>query len=128
MTYMSLINLSQTLQEFLEQYALSALGHDNDAYLRAILVGPPIEALELVFNQLTTNGTSDWQISCNGSLTDISVLLVRGISKGQSIPSPSAVQSYGSCECNWDYTVTIRNTRQRVIILVGQLANSLPRN
>lgn len=118
MTYMSLINLSQTLEEFLEQYALSTLEHGNDAYLRAIVVGPPIEALELVFNRLTANGTSDWQISCNGSLVDITVLLVRGHSKGQSLVAPSPEQSYASCECSWDYTVTIRNARQRVIILV----------
>src|ERR1700736_318205 len=96
--------LASTLDDFLLESVQDALARDLNASIRMVLIGPPLAALEELFNRLTANGKADWSSAAGGSTVSIPVLLVSYLSS--ILPPPGVV----SGRCRWDYAVTVRNS------------------
>ena len=107
-----MVALAQSLAYYVEEQFRSALARAPLDPFRPVLVGPPDETLREVFAILTASGQHEWQLSAGGTTYEVIVLLVDG----------NAVQSTNilSCGCNWDYAVTIRNSRPLVLILAAR--------
>ncbi|WP_441253485.1 Holliday junction DNA helicase RuvB C-terminal domain-containing protein [Bradyrhizobium sp. 613_E4_N2_2] len=103
-----MLALAKTLVEYIELHFAAALERDPSGPARPVLVGPPAEALRGVFNLLTANGRGDWNLPAH----EVVVLLV---DEGAP-PAGSGL----SRSCNWDYAVTIRNSRPLVLILAAR--------
>lgn len=103
-------NVVLTLASYLTEYFIKGLKGDavSERYLRPILVGPPHNVLNSLFETLTNRGTTDWTVTAQVTVT---VLLV------QEIPESSTTSVF-SQRCNWDYAVTVRNSRQLVVMIV----------
>lgn len=108
-----MLALASALDEFLLESVRDTLARDPDASIRMVVTGPPLSALDALFNRLTASGTSEWACSIPSGTVAIPVLLVtyRG-----SIPSVAGVVSG---RCRWDYAVTVRNSSERLVILVA---------
>jgi MoxR-like ATPase len=105
--------LAATLDAFLLENVRDSLARDQNASIRMVLIGPPLETLEELFNRLTASGTADWTPSTGGGAVSIPVLLV----SYRADPSlPSAVVSG---KCRWDYAVAVRNSSDRLLILAA---------
>ncbi len=107
-----MVALAQSLRNYVEQqflYALTRAPHDP---FRPVLVGPPDETLRELFAMLTGSGQHEWQLVAGGSSREVVVLLV----DGNAPLGPNVL----SCGCNWDYAVTIRNSRPLVLILAAR--------
>jgi DNA phosphorothioation-dependent restriction protein DptH len=113
---MSYTYLAQALSTLLEKHITTVLDRNADASVRPVLVGPPAEALETLFNLLTTNGTSDWRIATINQ--DIVVLYVQGPFFAGRASAASASTLSLSKRCQWDYAVTARNNSRIVVMLV----------
>ncbi|MFB3903185.1 MAG: AAA family ATPase [Acidobacteriota bacterium] len=85
----------------------------QNSSIRLVLVGPPFEALQELFDQLTFGGTTDWTCPVGGNNYLIPVLQVN---YRTSTPPRSGVVSVS---CRWDYAVTVRNSYERLVILVA---------
>jgi len=105
--------LASTLDDFLLESVRAALARDQNASIRMVLIGPPLPGLEALFNRLTADGTADWSCVAGGSTVSIPVLLVSY--RGSTSPPPGVV----SGGCRWDYAVTVRNSSDRLLILVA---------
>lgn len=109
-----MISLAQSLKEFLEHHFVEARKHDSGAFVRPILVGPPEGTLESLFQLLTAGWTSDWSIPLDQQQLGVTVLLVTASGAGTSgTPTTQAL----SGRCQWDYAVTVRNSRPLVLML-----------
>jgi DNA phosphorothioation-dependent restriction protein DptH len=106
--------LAQYLEQYVIQHFTAALTRDADATVRPILVGPPDTALDELFALLTTDGQREWQLNIAGQIYDIVVLLVGT----DLVMTPATL----SCVCQWDYAVTIRNSRALVLNLASSSA------
>jgi DNA phosphorothioation-dependent restriction protein DptH len=107
-----MIALAQSLKDYVEGQFQSAVSRAPEDPFRPVLVGPPDQALHEVFAILTASGQHEWQVNVDGSNHDVIVLLVDG-----KVPPVPNVLSGG---CNWDYAVTMRNSRPRVLILAAR--------
>jgi DNA phosphorothioation-dependent restriction protein DptH len=105
--------LASALDDFLVENAQAALAHDQNASIRMVLTGPPLPALEELFNRLTANGATEWSWATAGGTITVPVLLV---SYSRSISPPPGILSGW---CHWDYAVTVRNSSDRLLILVS---------
>ncbi len=112
---MNYLYLARVLSKLLETHITNAIGRSPDAYVRPVLVGPPSEALESLFNLLTSNGTNDWRIA--GINQEVVVLYVQG-SQFTVSSSATFASTTLSKVCQWDYAVTARNNGRIVIMLV----------
>lgn len=108
----SMVALAQSLRNYVEQQFMSALARSPHGSFRPVLVGPPDETLCELFAMFTAAGQHEWQIIAGGSDYEVIVLLVGGNAPG--------VLNVLSCGCNWDYAVTIRNSRPLVLILAAR--------
>ena len=95
------------LREILLRYIPSYESTTDEGYVRLVLAGPPTRMLKDLFTLLTRDNQSPWQPSPQVSLP---VFLVSRF--------PKHIGSGSSCECNWDYALTIRNTLPNFILLV----------
>lgn len=109
--------LTAVIKAFLESHFVKALRRDPNAYVRPVFLGPPLETIESLYHSLTSGGTDDWYLSTPSGQLSIAVLLVRDSLVTGRIPAPIA-HGILSRDCTWDYAVTVRNSRQRVIMLV----------
>jgi DNA phosphorothioation-dependent restriction protein DptH len=114
-----MISLAQSLKAFLEHHFLEARKHDSEAFVRPILVGPPETTLEALFQLLTSGGTSDWNIPMTEQQLGVTVLLVNA-SDGGASGTPTMPSLSGRCQ--WDYAVTVRNSRPLVLMLSSPAA------
>lgn len=104
--------LARAFYNFLLDRVRDALARNQDASIRILLEGPPVDALEELFVLLSSNGSSDWSIDLQGITITIPVLLV---SDSGNLLQSGVISS----RCRWDYCVTVRNTTNRYIILVA---------
>ena len=104
--------LAQVLKSYVERHFQTALARDPDGPVRPVLVGPPDEALRETFSILTGGGNVEWQLPVGSIPREIVVLLV-----GDKAPPVGPGLSRG---CQWDYAVTIRNSRPLVLILAAR--------
>jgi MoxR-like ATPase len=104
-----MVALAQSLRNYVEQQFRSALARASDNPFRPVLVGPPDSALRELFALLTSGGQSNWQVASGGTIYEVIVLHVGG-----DIAPANATLSGG---CQWDYAVTMRNSRPLVLIL-----------
>ena len=93
-----MLALASTLDDFLLENVRDALARDQNASIRMILIGPPVSALEALFNRLTANGTADWACAAGGSSVSIPVLLV----------SYSRQRAVGSGRGEWQVPLGLR--------------------
>jgi Holliday junction resolvasome RuvABC ATP-dependent DNA helicase subunit len=107
-----MVALAHSLGNYVEEQFRSALARAPLDPFRPVLVGPPDETLREVFAMLTASGQHEWQLVDGGATHEVIVLLVDG-----NAPKAANVLS---CGCNWDYAVTIRNSRQLVLILAAR--------
>lgn len=108
--------LAESLKSLLEKPINEAVNRNPDARVRRVLIGPPPEALEALYNLLTSNGTSDWHI--NGMKQDIVVLYIQRTFAVNSPSVPAVPSQIFSKKCNWNYAVTARNNFDIIIMLV----------
>lgn len=115
-----MLDLATALDAFLLKHVQSILTRDQAASVRLALLGPPLEALDDLFNRLTANGTADWTPVVGVS---IPVLLVSYSAVSSPPPSPPIM----SGRCRWDFAVTVRNSSDRLLILVApEAADRIP--
>lgn len=107
-----MVALAQSLRNYVEQQFRSALARAPHDPFRPVLVGPPDEPLRELFAMLTAAGQGEWQFVAGGANHEVIVLLVDG--------KAPQVANVLSCGCNWDYAVTIRNSRPLVLILAAR--------
>ena len=107
-----MVALAQSLRDYVEQQFRSALARAPHDPFRPVLVGPPDETLRELFAMLTAAGQREWDFVAGGASHEVIVLLVDG-------NAPTVVNVL-SCGCNWDYAVTIRNSRPLVLILAAR--------
>ena len=100
-------SVAECLREILKRYIPSLDSTTDEGYVRLVLAGPPTGMLRDLFTLLTRDNQSPWRPSPSISLP---VFLVSRF--------PSQNGSGPSCECNWDYALTIRNTLPNFILLV----------
>ncbi|MCY3714723.1 MAG: AAA family ATPase [Gemmatimonadetes bacterium] len=100
-------SVAECLREILQRYIPNSGAKASDGAIRLVLAGPPTRMLRELFTLLTHDNQSPWQPSPQFSLP---VFLV----------SQNPVQSDlgPSCECNWDYALTVRNSYTSFILLV----------
>src|SRR5579859_2008603 len=112
-------NVAQALSAFLEKYFADIIRWSPNAHIRPVLIGPPPDAQRELFDLLTENGTRDWHISSVAQ--DVAVLHVSGVPRegATTFLSPSSPVSK---VCQWDYAVTVRNSRPLVVMLVDPVA------
>lgn len=101
--------LAECLKTYASQHFGSAAARDPSGPVRPVMVGPPDAAMREFFSLLTGAGQHDWQIVPGVPADDVVVLLV-----GTGAAAAPAVMSQACC---WDYAVSIRNSRPRVLIL-----------
>src|SRR5207237_7549 len=89
---------------------------DAAAFVRPILVGPPREALDSLFDLLTGGGSSDWLVQFQQGRQSIPVLLVTG---EDSVVAVHGNGSMLSRRCHCDYAVTVRNSCPLVLMLAS---------
>lgn len=104
--------LAGCLKNYVEQHFRSALAREPDGSVRPVVVGPPDAALTELFALLTSGGQGEWQFPFQGGTREIVVLLV----DSTAVPSATGL----SRGCNWDYAVTVRNSRPLVLILAAR--------
>lgn len=107
-----MLALAQSLGNYVEQQFRSSLTRAPLDPFRPVLVGPPDETLREIFTMLTGAGQHDWRLAAGGANHEVIVLLVDG--------NAPRVANVFSCGCNWDYAVTIRNSRPLVLILAAR--------
>ncbi len=103
--------LALALNDFLEGYITAAVRRNPGTSIRPVLVGPPAEVLQTLFDTLTASNKNDWHIP--GIDRDVAVLYVQSSPSEVtfSIPPLSTI-------CQWDYAVTARNNSQLIVMLV----------
>ena len=107
-----MVALAQSLRSYVEQQFKSALMRAADNPFRPVLVGPPDSALRELFALLTSGGQTNWQVSSGGKNHEVIVLHVGGHT------TPASATLSGGCQ--WDYAVTMRNSRPLVLILAAR--------
>ncbi len=107
-----MVALAQSLGKYVEEQFGSALVRAPQDPFRPVLVGPPDETLKEIFKMFTASSQHNWQLVVGGATHEVIVLLVNGNAQGTT--------SVLSCGCNWDYAVTIRNSRPLVLILAAR--------
>src|SRR6266568_3653746 len=113
---MNYLYLAEALSALLEKHITTVLERNADASVRPVLVGPPAEVLETLFNLLTAKGTRDWQIA--RASRDVVVLYVQGLLQtGYSTVTPASMLPLSKI-CQWDYAVTARNNSRIVVMLI----------
>jgi Holliday junction resolvasome RuvABC ATP-dependent DNA helicase subunit len=112
-------SLAQGLKTLLEQHFLEARKHDSEAVVRPILVGPPAETLDALFELLSSGGIADWQIAGSSQQLNVTVLLISSALVGSST---TANGNSLTGRCQWDYAVTVRNSRSLVLMLASPAA------
>src|SRR6266705_1368601 len=113
---MNYLYLAEALSALLEKHITTVLERNADASVRPVLVGPPAEVLETLFNLLTAKGTRDWQIA--RASRDVVVLYVQGLLQtGYSTVTPASMLPLSKI-CQWDYAVTARNNSPIVVKLI----------
>lgn len=110
---------AQILKTYIENHIREVLAFDPNAHLRPILLGPPIDVLERLFNTLTAGGSQDWYIDGLGD-DAVVVLLVRD-QLPDELPDLQEVNTRHSQQCYWYYAVSARNSFPRVLMLVDPL-------
>ncbi len=113
-----MIALAKGLKAFLERHFIEAVAQGSEV-VRPILVGPPESALESLFNLLSSAGTGDWHLAAGLQQLDITVLLLSGASTAVG-DMPGG--QFLSRRCQWDYAVTVRNSRPFVLMLASSAA------
>src|SRR3954471_18035111 len=101
--------LADCLRTYAERHFRELLQRDPDGAVRPVVVGPPDEALRETFALLTGSGQHDWPLTVGKRTLDVVVLLV-----DDNSPPAGTGLSRG---CHWDYAVSVRNSRSRVLIL-----------
>jgi DNA phosphorothioation-dependent restriction protein DptH len=107
-----MVALAQSLGKYVEEQFRSAWVRAPLDPFRPVLVGPPDETLKEIFATLTASGQHEWQLVVGSATQEVIVLLVDG--------NAPATANVLSCGCNWDYAVTIRNSRPLVLILAAR--------
>lgn len=102
--------LVEALRGFLLNEVSAKLRFDSSVRVQPVLVGPPKDVLEALFNVLTLEGSQDQHDSLTGQR--IPILLVGADHEGQ------LAQRTLSARCTWDYAVSIRNSVQAALTLV----------
>lgn len=110
------MKIVQSLAAFLETHFLQAKQRNSNAVVRPILIGPPGDILQALFDNLTNQGTSEWLLSSDNR---VAVLLILGSKDGRDITFPVGQISR---ECHWDYAVNVRNSYPLVLMLVDPSA------
>lgn len=105
-----MLQIAAALDAFLLQHVQNVLTRDPSAGVRLGLLGPPNEALAALLDRLTTNETTAWTPTAGAP---IPVLLVTYAG------NPSAPSLTMSGRCRWDFAVTVRNSSNRVLILIA---------
>ena len=100
-------SVSECLLEILKRYIPSPDAATEEGYVRIVLAGPPTKMLRELFTLLTQDNHSSWQPN---PLISLPVFLV------SRAPAQSGIGP--SCECNWDYALTVRNSFPNFILLV----------
>ena len=100
-------SVAECLREILLKYITRSDSATEEGYVRLVLAGPPTRMLRDLFTLLTRDNQSPWRPS---PLISLPVFLVSRL--------PRLNGSGPSCECNWDYALTIRNTFPNFILLV----------
>lgn len=106
--------LAECLKTYAEQHFNAAIARDPDAYVRPVMVGPPDAAIRELFSMLTGAGQHDWNLVPGVPARDVVVLLV-----DPDIPAGGSGAGLSQA-CSWDYAVSIRNSRPRVLILASR--------
>ncbi len=107
--------LAEKFIEFIKDALEIRLFRGTDNRVQPVILGPPTDVMEEVFNIMTNNNTSDWVVGDPENPIDIVVLLVyRDIVSSQ----PDSMGKVLSQKCNWDYAVSIRNSGQPCVTLV----------
>src|SRR5262245_46043197 len=106
--------LAQRLNAYVAAHITVALDRAPDGPVRPVLVGPPIEALREMFSGLTNGGLGEWKLRIGSTDRDLIVLLI----DDRAPPAGNGI----SRGCNWDYAVTVRNSRRLVLTLAGRAA------
>ncbi len=107
-----MLRLAAAIKEVIEEYVQARMACDPNTQIRLVLVGPPREALGVVFNLLTNNGTCEWHISVGGQEHDITVLWI----DAEASTTSSILKSQ---RCDWDYAVNVRNSVRQAVLLVS---------
>ena len=107
--------LAEKFIEFIKDALEIRIFRGTDNRVQPVVVGPPTDVMEEVFNIMTNNNTSDWVVGDPENPIDIVVLLVyRDIVSSR----PDSMGKVLSQKCNWDYAVSIRNSGQPCVTLV----------
>ncbi len=104
--------LAECLKTYAEQHFSAAIARDSNGPVRPVMVGPPDAAIRELFSILTNAGQHDWQLVPGTPARDVIVLLVD--------PGAPAAGTGLSQVCGWDYAVSIRNSRPRVLMLASR--------
>lgn len=104
--------LAECLKTYAEQHFSAAIARDPTGPVRPVMVGPPDAAIRELFSILTNAGRHDWQLVPGTPGRDVVILLVD--------PGAPAAGTGLSQVCGWDYAVSIRNSRPRVLILASR--------
>ncbi|MDX2130430.1 MAG: Holliday junction DNA helicase RuvB C-terminal domain-containing protein [Planctomycetota bacterium] len=104
--------LAECLKTYAEQHFSAAIARDPNGPVRPVMVGPPDSAIRELFSILTSAGQHDWHLVPGTPARDVVVLLVD--------PGAPAAGTGLSQVCGWDYAVSIRNSRPRVLILASR--------
>jgi len=110
------MRIVQSLETFLKAHFLQAKQRNSKAVVRPVLIGPPGDILQLLFDNLTDHGKSDWLLS---SEEHVAVLLILGSKAQRALSFP---ENQISRECHWDYAVNVRNSYPLVLMLVDPSA------
>jgi len=107
-------NLATALASYIEAELRERAEMHQAGRTQLLFVGPPTSVLAELFDQLTSNGTTDWEVS--GINSQVIVLLV-----GAEPPQPPSATAR-SAHANWDYAVTVRHSEPTSVVLVSTRA------
>src|SRR5881398_1114895 len=107
-------NLAAALASYIEAELRERAEMHQAGRTQLLFVGPPASVLAELFDQLTGNGTTDWEVS--GINSQVIVLLV-----GAEPPQPPSATAR-SAHANWDYAVTVRHSEPTSVVLVSTRA------
>lgn len=100
-------SLAGLLKVVLSNLVERRVGGAHGGCLRLVMGGPPLSVLRDLFSLLTRGGNAPWEPQPGLALP---VFLVTS--------RPAAHTGLPSCECNWDFALTVRNSYPNFLLLV----------